>query len=54
MQMARINNGKLWPHAVSGVTPETTRGTRVLHTAVNVPFKNCVVSAWLAISTYRW
>ena len=36
IEMTWINNGKLWPHTVLGVTPETTRGTRVLPTAFRV------------------
>ena len=33
VEMIRMNNSQLCPHTVSGVTPETTRGTRVLPTA---------------------
>jgi hypothetical protein len=32
MEITWTNKGKLCPQTVSGVTPETTRGTRVLPT----------------------
>jgi hypothetical protein len=35
MGVDRTNNGALPPRKVSGATPETTRGTRVLHKLIS-------------------